>query len=217
MKMIDLSNKKFGRLTVLSRSENSKQGQAMWLCLCDCGNKHTVKSIILRRGISKSCGCLEIEARYISQRTHGHTSSEISPTFHSWAGMMNRCTNNSHKSFHRYGGRGIEVAERWHSFQNFLDDMGVKPDGLSLDRINNSLSYSPENCRWANAKQQARNKTNNRLLTHNGETKCLQEWADLLGIGSSSLRCRLHSGWSLHDALTTKKQSSNRKHAISGI
>jgi hypothetical protein len=217
MVVIDLMGKKFGRLTVISRADNSKQGQAMWLCMCDCGTKHTVKSIILRRGISKSCGCLEIEARYTSQRTHGHTSSGTSPTFHSWAGMISRCTNEHHVSYPRYGGRGISVTERWHSFQNFLDDMGVKPDGFSLDRINNSLSYSPENCKWSDAIQQARNKSNNHLISHNGETKCLQEWADLLGISGSSLRCRLSSGWSIHDALTTKKQSSNRKHTISGI
>jgi len=217
MVAIDLTGKKFGRLTILSRSENSKQGQAMWLCLCDCGNKHTVKSIILRRGISKSCGCLEIESRHTNHRTHGHTSKGTSPTFHSWSGMMNRCTNETHISFHRYGGRGITVTPRWHNFQNFLDDMGVKPKGLSLDRINNSLPYSHENCRWATATQQARNKTTNHLLTHNEETKCLQEWANMLGISSSSLSCRLNSGWSLHDALTIKKQSSNRKHTISGI
>jgi hypothetical protein len=207
MKMIDLAGQKFGRLTVVSRADNTPQGQARWNCVCDCGNLHSLKSIILRRGISKSCGCLEEEARHTNNRTHGHTSSGTTPTFHSWAGMMARCTNPKHSSFHRYGGRGISVCERWHTFQNFLDDMGVKPPKLSLDRIDNSLSYSPENCRWATASEQARNKRNNHMITHNGVTKCLQEWSELIGITSSSLRCRLDSGWSVYDALSNGKHS----------
>lgn len=205
MKMIDLTGKKFGRLTVISRAENTSQGQANWLCECDCGNTHTVKSIILRRGISKSCGCLGIESRHTNNRTHGHTSSSTTPTFHSWAGMINRCTNESHKSFMRYGGRGITVCKRWHTFQNFLDDMGVKPENRSLERINTGIGYSPDNCKWATASEQARNKTNNHLITHNGETKCLQEWAEIIGIKSSSLRCRLNYGWPISKALTTHK------------
>jgi len=205
MKLLSLVGKKFGRLLVIDRAENTPQGQARWLCLCDCGNKHIAKSIVLRRGISKSCGCLNLESLSKRQRIHGHTINGTSPTFHSWAGMMARCSNPLHKAFHLYGGRGILVCERWHTFSNFLEDMGVKPEGLSLDRIDNSLSYSPENCRWATPSQQARNKRNNRMLTLNGETKCLQEWAEIVGITQSSLACRLKTGWSIEDALTIPK------------
>jgi hypothetical protein len=203
MRMLDITGQKFGRLLVTSRAENTASGQARWNCLCDCGKEHVIKSQVLRSGISKSCGCLNIEVLSKRKRTHGHTTDdETSPTYHSWSGMMNRCKNKNHRSFHNYGGRGITVCEHWHTFSNFLEDMGIKPEKLSLDRIDNSLAYSPENCHWATIKQQSRNKRTTHLITHNGMTKCVTEWAEYLNINKTSLNWRIHNGYTYEEALT---------------
>lgn len=118
-----------------------------------------------------------------------------------WGAMMARCYNQNNIAFPRYGGSGITVCERWHTFQFFLDDMGERPDNHTIDRIDNSLGYFPENCQWSSNKEQARNKTNNRLITANGETRCLQEWAEITGIHPMSLLHRLNNGWSSEDAV----------------
>ena len=159
MNIINLTNKKFNRWTVINRAENTITGQARWLCECECGNRKVLKSIIIRRGISKSCGCFKIEELSKNRYKHGHSSStKVTPTYHSWAGMKARCFNPKHKNFNYYGGRGITVCKRWYKFSNFLNDMGVKPHNLSLDRVNNNGNYCLKNCRWATNKQQANNR-----------------------------------------------------------
>jgi hypothetical protein len=202
MRLIDITSQKFGKLTVVSRAANTPTGQARWNCLCDCGNSHVVTSQVIRSKISQSCGCLNLEVLSKRKRTHGHTAGSTSPTFHSWSGMIARCTNPTNTHYYLYGGRGITVCEKWKTFSNFLQDMGVKPTGLSLDRIDNSLPYSPENCRWATVKEQARNKRNNKFITHMGMTKCVSEWAEYLNIKQSSLNWRLQQGIDPIEALT---------------
>lgn len=204
MKVIDIVGTKVGRWTVMSRAQNTKQGQAQYLCRCECGNEKVVKSIILRRQISRSCGCLLVETTIKRSTKHGHSPmyGKISPTYHTWSGMKARCTNPKNNHFQRYGARGIHFCERWMTFENFLADMGEKPEGCSLDRIDNNRGYEPGNCRWATHTQQANNKGCNRLLTLNGVTKTMKQWSKETGINYGTLQDRLVNGWSDAEALT---------------
>jgi hypothetical protein len=123
---------------------------------------------------------------------HGMTNTK---TFSAWQNMRRRCNYPKFILFHRYGGRGIKVCERWLKFENFLEDMGVCPPKFSLDRIDNDGNYEPGNCRWASRVQQARNSSHNVLLTVNGQTHCISEWAEIAGIGCATLRWRVKRGW----------------------
>lgn len=133
---------------------------------------------------------------------HGKAKSQI---YRIWSAMRNRCQNPNVPAFRNYGGRGITVCDRWQDFANFYADMGDRPDGKSLDRINNDLGYSPENCRWAGRGQQARNKRSLRMVTANGHTRCLGEWAEITGLSVSTLWARLHYGWSEDATVSTPK------------
>lgn len=128
-----------------------------------------------------------------------------------WIAMKQRCGNPRHAEFHNYGARGVSVCLEWQlSFESFLADMGSKPEGMSLDRINNSLGYSKQNCCWRTIAQQNRNKRDNHLLTFGGETMCLTDWADRLGIHHQTLRNRLKRGWATEEALTTGRITTTR-------
>ena len=115
--------------------------------------------------------------------------------------MMDRCYLRAHKSFKDYGGRGIKVCERWVEFSNFLSDMGVRPDGRQLGRIDNEGGYSPDNCRWETPRQNSNNKRNNRLLTYDGLTLTVSQWSETLNISSGTLFRRLYAGWEVEDAI----------------
>lgn len=211
MHPIDLAGQKFGRWTVVRRAENTAQGQARWLCRCECGNSKVLKSILIRRGISRSCGCLHDEVVTVRSTKHGHANAgAISPTYHSWAGMVARCSSEKHKNFQNYGGRGIKVCERWLTFANFLADMGEKPPGTSLDRINGNGNYEPSNCRWATATQQSRNRRSNRILTMSGVSRTVAEWSEVLGVHVGTLSWRVQQGWSDVDVLTRPLQHRNK-------
>lgn len=201
---IDLTGQTFNRWTVIERAENTPQGQAQWRCRCECGTERVLKSIVIRRGISQSCGCLKLEILRARLTKHGHSPvSRSSPTYNAWAGMVQRCTNPRTTIWSDYGGRGITVCERWLDFRSFLEDMGERPDGLTLDRIDNNRGYEPGNCRWTDGYTQANNRRNNVALTHNGETHNVSEWARILGIKVDTIHMRLRRGRTTADALST--------------
>lgn len=161
---INLLGQVFERLTVIEQLPSSKDGKTRWRCRCECGNETEVYGKYLRTGKTKSCGCFRKD--YLSKNPrikHGHTANggntRSSRTYSSWSSMIQRTENPNHKQFYLYGGRGIKICDRWRSsFQNFLDDMGECPEGKSIDRINNDLGYFPENCRWATASEQNKNR-----------------------------------------------------------
>jgi hypothetical protein len=152
MKFIDLTGRKFSRLTVISLAPKLGK-KTKWNCVCECGKTAIAQTDALISGNHRSCGCLHIEA--ITK--HGHSpykASERSETYCSWLSMKQRCTNPKAIAYHRYGGRGIKYCARWEKFENFLADMGVRPEGLSLDQIDNDRGYEPGNCRWATKAEQ---------------------------------------------------------------
>lgn len=209
MKRIDLIGKKFGRLTVIKRAENTVlpcgQTKTRWLCRCDCGNEIITQGYSLKNGHTKSCGCLNREMRVIANTKHGKHGTRI---YKSWESMKARCYNNNDKKFPRYGGRGITVCDEWRNdFQVFYDwaiSHGYK-EGLTIDRINNDGNYCPENCRWVGLNEQANNKSTNQFLTYNGETKTIAEWSRERGIRYETLRQRIvRYKWSAEKALETK-------------
>jgi hypothetical protein len=190
MQSLPFEGRVFGRLTVLRRSE--KKGY--WWCQCSCGSlEKEIQHSNLTCGNTKSCGCASKEASIRRNTTHGKTNTL---TYKTWQGMHTRCTNPNYKLFHRYGGRGIYVCERWQSFENFYQDMGDKPSGCSLDRMDNDGPYAPKNCRWATPKQQGRNRATAKMLTYKGKTQSLVEWAEEIGTSYGTLSKRSSRGWS---------------------
>lgn len=196
---VDLVGQRFGKLVVVGRDTSpsgTKRKRVKWVCQCDCGNTSSVTSDNLKSGTTTSCGCAKFTAKLI----HGMTGT---PTYKAWDGMIQRCTNPNDAKYSDYGGRGISICDRWRVFSNFLEDMGVKPEGYELERMDNNRGYNPENCKWATRKEQNRNKRNSRLLTLGDETLCVTEWADRVGINYNTIIERLGRGWSVEKALTT--------------
>lgn len=209
----DISGQQFGRFTAVSRADDdvSPTGYhfTMWLCRCDCGSEKIVNAQNLKRGLSKSCGCLRDELAKTRCVVHGHNRCDGSRTrtHTAWGSMIARCTNPKTKNYHRYGGRGISVCERWrHSYINFLSDMGEKPKGLTLHRSDNDGNYEPKNCVWASRKTQARNRSTNHHITMNGVTLTLVEWSEISSIPLHTIIGRLRLGWKDEDAITRPVQ-----------
>lgn len=197
----DVTGETFGALTAIAFAGRSAAHRVMWDCVCECGTKVIVRWDHLRDGGTQSCGCLVKRRMATLNRTHGKSKT---PLYRVWRGMIARCEDGNSPHFKYYGGRGITVCAEWrNSFETFERDMGAGyRAGLSIDRVDNDRGYSASNCRWATDTQQSRNRRFNRLITFEGETRCLSEWAELVGIKASTLRERLRRGWSPERTLT---------------
>lgn len=184
---IDLTGRKFGRLTVLEYAGSDKQRISLWKCKCDCGNEVVVRGSSLTNKLSTSCGCYHRER--IS--THGCTND---PLYEIWTNMRQRCTNKNNTSYDHYGGRSICVCDEWAEFENFYDwsiNHGYE-SRLSLDRMNNDGNYEPDNCRWVDRITQQNNRSINRRINFNGETHTLSEWSRILGVNRHTLSYRIN-------------------------
>jgi hypothetical protein len=205
MRVRDLTGQRFGRWLVLEIAGRSAERGAVWSCVCDCGVKRAVAAKAMVAGDSQSCGCLGKERRLEGVRraktTHGHTVGDNSRTYRIWINMVSRCTNPKFDSFPWYGGRGIKVCDRWRKFQYFLDDMGVAPDEMTIDRRDSNGDYEPENCRWATRTEQANNTRRNRILEWNGRTYTQAQLAREVGVDQRRISERLNSGWSVERAV----------------
>lgn len=213
----------FGRLTVIERSGKSSPGRVYWECRCNCGTVKPIRSDALTSGASRSCGCFQKENAVsvmsdVGKRNkrHGHSCQNGSPTltYRSWSSMMTRCYNKKHEHYCDYGGRGIAVCDSWHTFDNFLADMGDRPSkSMTLDRIDVNKGYCLDNCRWASKVQQNRNSRGNIVVHFRGESRCISEWAKVLGLSSSAVYQRILNGWSGERAITQPIQKKSRKTA----
>lgn len=186
---------------VISKTPSQVARYKNQFCSVDCRDEHRKRRIVLR---CAHCG-KEFERIPSHIGNHGSVNSYCSKrcselgriierdarTHSSWSAMHERCADTKNNN---YGGRGISVCERWASFDSFLEDMGVRPNGMSIDRIDNNSGYSPSNCRWATSKEQARNTRANRVIEHSGEARTLMEWREILGFNYGTVWNRLNRG-----------------------
>lgn len=201
---VALTGRVFGRLTVLGRGQNIGITKA-WLCRCECGRETTVITNSLNAGLTRSCGCLQDELRRRGPMyRHGDTIGGRSKEHVIWTAMIRRCGDPSVANFPGYGGRGIGVCERWQIYENFLADMGRCPKGRSLDRRDNEAGYSPDNCRWATRKEQARNTRATLFVAFRGKRRPLREVAEITGVNYFTLYNRLSRGFDLDEAIARK-------------
>ena len=217
-KFIDLTGQIFGKLTVVDRAENGNRNRVRWNCHCECGGKTIARSYSLQTGHTQSCNCLmrETNSKATTARLTTHGASvgkskgawpDMPYEYKSWSWMRNRVFHPKKDCY-----RNISICPEWDNYETFLADMGKAPsDKHQIDRIDNSKGYSPDNCRWATPRENARNKTNNRLIEWRGEVKCMAEWEEILcpslGLKPTALRIRINQyGWSIEKAFTTPSQ-----------
>jgi hypothetical protein len=192
-------------LTVIAL-RGRRNGRVYWTVRCKCGIEFPVFGGALSTGRTKSCGCLfnlsHRGIRPVSPR------KPRDPLYGVWGSIVSRCTLKTNKVYHRYGGRGITICDRWrNSFKDFCHDMGPRPEGSSIDRINNDGNYEPSNCRWASIVQQNSNTRKNVLVEFNGRTLTLSQWSRETGISKEALSYRFHKGWSAREMLTKPTKS----------
>ena len=191
----NLQGFRFGSLTVLQLGEKQRpMNGAWWLCLCDCGTQKNIPATDMVQGKINSCGCEHAERIGRASITHGKSKSR---TYKLWMAMRNRCDRINQD----YSCRGIVYDERWKSFENFLEDMGEAPEGLSLDRIDCNGNYHKANCRWATRVEQANNTRANVFIEWDGKRQTRSQWEKELGMQPTTLRSRIKAGWPMERAM----------------
>jgi hypothetical protein len=201
---LDIEGKTFGRLTVMHRIfPNKYKNQANFLCKCACGRAHEAVSSVLVRGGAQSCGCL-VKHR---MSTHGLTYHRL---YNTWVSMVDRCSDATNPSYPRYGGRGIAVCIEWQGSKRglgrFIADMGERPKGYTLDRIDNDGPYCKANCQWATPKEQVLKQGRTRILSYDGRSGSITDWSRWTGLGSNTIRSRLSAGQTLESALVPERR-----------
>lgn len=205
-KIIDITGQRFGRLVAIERSQNVARTNApsrpAWLCACDCGTRKVVSKACLISGLAKSCGCIRREVVSAKNTSHGMSKT---PEYISWGQMNRRCHDMSNKNYKDYGGRGISVCEQWrHSFENFFSSMGRRPTiKHSLERKDNSLGYSPGNCKWATRREQSQNRRGRRYLSAFGTTLPVEDWGHKISVRPKTILARIDRlGWPVSRAVS---------------
>ena len=185
----DLTGRRYGRLLVLRRNRR-EVGRLFWVCRCDCGKEHTVRALHLKNSHVQSCGCLAAERASEANTKHGMSSHSV---YVAWENMRQRCRNPANRWFHRYGGRGITICERWDDSAAFLADMlPTWQKGLTLDRIDNDGNYEPGNCRWVPQSKQLSNREKTIFIDWGGERLSIAELSERTGVRASTIRARYH-------------------------
>lgn len=203
--VIDITGQVFGTRTVINLNRTDGH-RSYWNLQCSCGAVSVVRGDSVKS--TKAC-----KACAVSKTNTRHGMSH-SPTHRSWLAMLQRCDNPNTRNYPRYGGRGITVCQEWRTFEVFLKDMGERPDGMTIDRIDVNGNYEPSNCRWANYKTQTNNRAVTRMIAANGQTLPLTEWSALIGIKPITLEKRIKAGWTDHDTINTpliSKQESGAR------
>lgn len=173
--------------------DTRKHGKRCGEYRCVCGDTKVIPNCWVTSGRTKSCGCRGAIKEHREKKT-----------YKTWEGMRSRCNNPNNARYHRYGGRGIKICERWNVFRNFINDMGERPDKMTLDRIDNDGDYGPENCRWATMREQYRTRGTSRNISAYGVTLPIHEWENNLEIGRGRVSYRLDKlGWGVEEALFT--------------
>lgn len=176
--------------------------------VCECGAERVQRADTITSGRSRSCGCAR--GKHITERgaTTKHNGKRLySKEYTTWKGIRGRCNTPTNPKYPRYGGRGVKVCARWDSFEAFLEDMGPRPEGMTIGRIDNDGDYAPENCRWETPRQQSNNTRRNIRLSINGQTKTLAQWARAAGLKVGTLQRRYHAGWSAEDIINPVEEA----------
>lgn len=204
--LIDLTGTTFGRLTVISRAENTRNGQAQWLCVCECGRETVVQGGHLRSGHTTSCGCLRAEQNREAAVKHGMRNTRL---YRIWMQMHARYKATHGKNFAWYGSRGVTVCKEWSDFEHFYNWAVTNGynDSLTIDRKDTNGGYCPENCRWATVIEQANNKSNNLMITVGDVTMSVNDWSRKSGIKANTIRYRCLHGWDAELAVFSKPYS----------
>jgi len=197
---INLTGKKFGKLTVMERANNDKSKNTQWVCKCDCGKIAVFRADHLKKGATKSCGCSKGEAISISKLKHGMRRTKL---YGVWNSMIQRCKNPNTCGARLYHDRGISVCPEWQEFETFKNWalQNGYADNFTIDRIDNNKGYYPENCRWVDLITQANNKRTNRIIEFNGEKKTLAQWVREYNAEYGKVWLRLKRGWDFERAL----------------